>query len=55
MMNQGLKMALEETLLQMCLEDKEEHGRLIDLKSILVSLTSGEGSLDQKTLGLFQL
>ena len=49
------KKALEETLLNFAYEDMTEHGRLLSIKEIMVSLLDSEDFLDTTFLGLFQL
>lgn len=47
------KKALEETLLNFAVEDMTEHGRLLSIKEMLVSLLDSEDFLDTKYLSLF--
>ena len=49
------KLALEQNLLDLSVEDLMEHGRLLLLKEKLVSMIDPVDKLDIKTLGLFQL
>jgi len=47
--------ALEETLLELAVEDMQQHGRLPAIKQLLTELINSKDTLDQKFLCLFQL
>ncbi len=50
---QLFKKALELNLMDLSIEDLQEHGRLLVLKEKLVSMVDPNDKLDIKTLGLF--